>query len=241
MKEFLEKLDEAKVKSGIRIAAVVVMVCFFFPFFMVSCDMQTIEITGADIAKGMGEYVSPHPVAYGVLILAGIVLAVTFIAKVKPWRKLISLICAVAGLVLMAIIHSGFIDAMKELGASSEEIAKYASTKFGFWGCVLGYLAIAVFSCLYGRCTDQESIPVVDSAASQPVDAPPAIRDLGTPPAESVPVADSAASQPVDTPPVLRNLRTPPGGKRRTCPCCGHTQSADRPKCAKCGYEFIVV
>lgn len=219
MKEFLSKLDEAKVKLGIRIATVVVMACFFFPFFTVSCDMQTIEMTGADIAKGMGEYVSPHPIVYGVLVLSVIVLAATFVAAAKPWRKLLGLVCGVAGLVLMALIHNGFVDAMKEVGASAEEIAEYTSTEFGFWGCVLGYLAIGAFSWLYGYYTVKEEKTV------------PAASGVG---ALSIIKTDTA-------PPVVKPDSTLPVTKKKTCPCCGNTQTASKSECEKCGYRFIVI
>ena len=151
MKDFCKNIDMNAIKNAIRIGSVIVMACFFFPFYTVSCGVQTVELSGADLAKGIENATEPAPIVYGLLLLAAAILVVTFVAKLKPYHVVIELVGAGAGLVYMILIHSGVVNKLKELGASSSEISEGLSIELGFWGCVIGFGMIAVAALLEAK------------------------------------------------------------------------------------------
>ena len=151
MKEFLENINIDAIKKVVRVGAVLVMACFFFPFYTVSCGAQTVELSGADLARGVENTTEAVPIVYGVLLLAAAILVVTFIAKLKPYHVVVELVGAIAGLIYMVLIHNGVVNKLKEFGASSEDISEMLRVEFGFWGCVVGFVLVAVAAILEAK------------------------------------------------------------------------------------------
>ena len=135
----------------IRICALIVMVCFFFPFYVVSCGgSPIIEVSGLDLAVGIDRDYdydgAPH--LFLILIFAAVIIAATFVSAMKPRQNIIAMIGAIVGLLILILLQISTGDVKKE-GLGVE-------VRYGFIGCFLGYFAILAFS-IYDKTINKQN------------------------------------------------------------------------------------
>jgi len=138
-------------KNIIRICAIIVIVCFFCPFFFVSCQGMEEDISGFNLAQGT-DYSASNMMLMAVVVIAAVIILVSLMQALEPLSKIVNIGGPIAGLITMAYIYNNVMRVAQEQQAS-----KYIEVRYGFWGCVLGYAAILCFT-LYGQYTGNRSI-----------------------------------------------------------------------------------
>jgi hypothetical protein len=136
----------------VRIACIVVVVCFFFGYFIVSCQGAEVSISGMEAAFGIDKEnipLDPSPMLLLVPVVALVVLMALSVPSVREkledakWPAQLSVAGGVIGLLLLAIAHYMAIGKVKEeLGG--HDISSVYHTGYGFKTSVLAYIVMFI-------------------------------------------------------------------------------------------------
>jgi hypothetical protein len=137
----------------VRIACLIVVACFFFGYFVISCQGAEISISGMEAAFGIDKKHIPLDPSPLLLLIPVVALVVLIALSVPPVREKLkaadlpptklSIAGSVTGLLLLAIAHYAAIGKVeKEFG--DIDISSVYHTGFGFKISVLAYIAMFV-------------------------------------------------------------------------------------------------
>ena len=143
-------------KNIIRICALIVIVSFFCPFFMVSCQGLEEDISGFNLAQGT-DYSDGNIIVLAIVVIAVAVFVVASVESLNPFSKMVNIGGSAVGLMLLVYTYNSVMGEAQKQGVS-----RYIEVRYGFWGCVLGYAAILGLT-LYTQHIESKALSNVNS------------------------------------------------------------------------------
>ncbi len=150
-----------KVKKPIwiRVALILVIVCFFFPFCTVSCGSETIEASGFEAMIGSSEDdIAANAFLIISILLIGLALVVSFASDSHNTPVAIAIISAVAAffLFLFRVTLLSYYELMEHKAYVTVQ------TEWGWWACLLLLIAAVVLSVMWKKEKQSSSPPTPD-------------------------------------------------------------------------------
>jgi len=141
-------MDIKKIARVQKILSLILLVCFFFPFFTVSCGGEDITITGFDTVKGlntMGEKEEGNPLCLLLLLIPLVIfLIIKFLNDTKK-AFLYTALLGTADFCGLLMLKSGFAKKVNKAAGGLIEV----KSKFGYSLSLLISLAIIILG-IYG-------------------------------------------------------------------------------------------
>jgi hypothetical protein len=177
------------VLNVIRLLCLVVVLCFFFSYFVISCGGSESHISGKDAAvgfdMGMGVKSDPNP---GLLLIPGVAIVVLILLSVSPkgnetastgksafGKRAVPVVGSIIGLIVLAVAYNASVGEVRGQ-AGGQDISSVFRTGIGFRTSVAAYiimLVLPVVEMLAGSKTGSKQ----GTIAGQSVDAPPSVPD----------------------------------------------------------------
>lgn len=237
----------SKIKFGVRIAAVVLIILFFVPTISVSCSDYEAEFSAFDAAVGnvdeivyeeMGldkssgdEGIDPAPLLFVLIIIAAIIL------KFSNDNAIVSSVCAAASAVVMYIFKSGAKDeAVRQGSYEGYNMVKVDTTSWFTIHIIVCLGIIAVL--MYEKYVLQ--VPENHKKVKNTVDNILGNNGPSTTATNMITCAKCGNKVPVGTKfcRACGNDMQPPRDEKRFCSNCGHKQTADEVFCPNCGNKY---
>lgn len=141
-------MDIKKIARVQKILSLILLVCFFFPFFSVSCGGEDITITGLDTVKGlnlMGEKEEGNPICIILLLLPLLIFLAIKLSNTIKKAFLLSAILGLADYASLMVVKSGI---TKAVNKEAQGLVK-VNNKFGYSVSLIISLAIIALG-VYG-------------------------------------------------------------------------------------------
>jgi hypothetical protein len=138
----------------IRAACLVIVGCFFFSYFVISCSGMEVNISGMEAAFGIDKgdiTLDPEPLLLLIPAAALVVLLALRIpsaqkkeAEAKPVGRRLPVACGAFGLTMLSIAYNGAIGKIGEgMGSYVREVSSIFHTGFGFKASVFAFIVMA--------------------------------------------------------------------------------------------------
>jgi hypothetical protein len=145
MDEIIGKFSKGH-KVGSSGAALAIL-CFFMPWMLVSCSGQTATLSGWELAAGTSvgggfyaQQMEGNPILFLAPLAALGVIAIAYLAYKRGTLTPNS--DGYAVIVLGALPLLIFLTSFSGVEAKAAQQGAYVEFQFGFWGAVIGYLAV---------------------------------------------------------------------------------------------------
>lgn len=149
MEEFKENESNknetpVKIRLGMKVFAVIAVICFFLPMCAVSCGSNSVQLNGPKLSFGfdvLGEHVDGNLVCILLLIFPIVIVALLFI------KKLSKISFTEAAMALMSLINLGILLAIHfKVTEAVKETMCEVDFKFGYYLAAISYLLLLVAS-----------------------------------------------------------------------------------------------
>lgn len=160
-------MDAKKLRTGIKLFFLIAMICFFFPFVMVSCSGESVEATGFELATNISmheeiefdEEDKPNPYLIAGLACGLLGLGVAWGIKEHDKKALIAGGLALTGAAFLWLFRSTFWNFYEMTGYEDRVTVEFR------WGWVLSlvtYIGAAGLSFLsyWGGVSDNQEQPI---------------------------------------------------------------------------------
>ena len=172
-------MDAKKLRTGIKLFFLIAMICFFFPFVMVSCSGESVEATGFELATNISmheeiefdEEDKPNPYLIAGLACGLIGLGVAWGIMEHDKKALISGGLALTGAAFLWLFRSTFWDFYELTGYEGQVVVEF---RWGWVLSVVAYIGSAGLSFLsyWGNVSDDRVQPIPAQNSESAIDRP---------------------------------------------------------------------